>query len=107
MTARAVAGVIVLSGDCPVEDAEVLVGLLARHPGLPVDVAGCGRVHTAVVQVLLAARPKLRGAPASFFGDWVVPLLLDAPAESNSTLEEASTDGSRDAAPPAHRYDPE
>ena len=54
-------GVIVLAGACPVEDAETLLEhLQARREG-PVDWSGCTALHTAVLQVLMAARPKLLG----------------------------------------------
>lgn len=48
-------GVVVLEGDCPVDDAEPLLELLQKTPGATVDWTGCGRLHTAVVQVVLAA----------------------------------------------------
>jgi hypothetical protein len=79
MTVRSVDGMIILSGDCPVEDAETLLGMLG-DPLTRVDVEGCGRIHTAVVQILLAARPRVQGKPANpFFRDRVLPQLLDAP----------------------------
>ena len=55
------AGVIILAGECPVEDAETLLEhLQARRDG-PVDWSGCTALHTAVLQILMAARPKLLG----------------------------------------------
>lgn len=79
---------IVLSGDCPVEDAEPLLALLLDDAGRPVDLEQVTRLHTAVVQVLLAARPRLRGVPAgTFAATWLLPLLLDAGGESISTRE--------------------
>ena len=54
-------GAIMLVGECPVEDAETLLEhLQARREG-PVDWSGCTRLHTAVLQVLMAAKPKLVG----------------------------------------------
>jgi len=54
-------GVIILAGECPVEDAETLLEhLQARRDG-PVDWSGCTALHTAVLQILMAARPKLLG----------------------------------------------
>ena len=86
MTVRLDGEVIVLSGDCPVEDAETLLGFLIERPDARVDVAGCGRVHSAVVQILLAVRPSLGGTPAkSFFSDWILPRLLDLGSETTST----------------------
>jgi hypothetical protein len=54
-------GRIVLEGRCPVEDAEPLLQLLQASPQAPCDWTGCSHVHTAVVQVIMAARPKLAG----------------------------------------------
>jgi hypothetical protein len=54
-------GVIVLDGECPVEDAETLLRLLQAQPAGPVDWSACTRVHTAVLQVLMAAAPPMRG----------------------------------------------
>jgi hypothetical protein len=54
-------GAIMLVGECPVDDAETLLEhLQARREG-PVDWSGCTRLHTAVWQVLMAAKPKLVG----------------------------------------------
>ena len=55
------AGVIVLAGECPVEDAETLLELLQAQPEGPVDWSACTRLHTAVFQVLMAAAPPMRG----------------------------------------------
>ncbi len=54
-------GVIVLDGDCTVEDAEVLLEHLQAQPSVPVDWSACGRLHTAVLQVLLASGRDVRG----------------------------------------------
>jgi hypothetical protein len=54
-------GVIVLDGECPVEDAEALLQLLQAQPEGPADWSACTRLHTAVLQVLMAAAPSMRG----------------------------------------------
>lgn len=81
MTVRmAPSGVIELLGECPGEDAESLLQLLLTTPGAAVDWRGCGSAHTAVVQVLMAARPRLLGPPANArLADWVAPALARAP----------------------------
>ena len=72
-------GVIRLAGAGRIEDAETLVALLQAHPGCLVDLAAAGQLHTAVVQVLLAFRPDLAGAPDdAFLAAWVMPLLAPA-----------------------------
>lgn len=64
MTIRRDQDAIWLEDVCPVEDAEILMQELlagATH----VDWSGCTHLHTACLQVLLAARPQLRGVPAN------------------------------------------
>jgi len=70
------AGDIALEGVCSVEDAETLQGYLIAHPGAPLDWSECTAAHTAVIQVLLAGRPRLTGSPKSdFLREFVDPLL--------------------------------
>ena len=54
-------GVIILAGECPVEDAETLLEYLQAQRDGPVDWSGCTALHTAVLQILMAAKPKLLG----------------------------------------------
>jgi hypothetical protein len=61
------AGVIVLAGECPAEDAETLLQRLQARPDGPVDWSAAGTLHTAVLQVLMAARPGLLGACGDVF----------------------------------------
>jgi hypothetical protein len=67
-------GAIVLDGVCPVEDAEPLLQMLQTTPAAALDWSHCSRLHTAVLQVILAARIT----PAEPCGDpwvrrWVIP----------------------------------
>lgn len=77
MTVRStVDGSIVLEGTCSSEDAEELLQSLVEVPGASVDLRACEFAHTAVVQVLLAAKPKLLGPPlGGFLNAWIYPLL--------------------------------
>ena len=77
MTVRVAAdGGIVLEGRCPVEDAEALQLFLIRHPSAQVDWSGCEQAHTAVLQVLMAARPQICGSARSeFLQDRVFPIV--------------------------------
>jgi hypothetical protein len=69
-------GDIVLSGICPSQDADLLLQRLLEAPGVTVDWRACTQAHTAVVQVLMAARAPLSGPPAgAFLRQWVEPLL--------------------------------
>lgn len=69
-------GTIVLEGSCPSEDAETLLQHLTSMSELTVDLRRCELAHTAVIQVLLAARPKLQ--PPSLehpLWRWVYPAI--------------------------------
>jgi hypothetical protein len=76
MTVRLTGNVILLEGECRVEDAEPLLALLQAKGVRIVDLAGASRLHTAVVQVLLALGPETVGVSADpFIRDWIAPLL--------------------------------
>lgn len=69
-------GVILLEGACPSEDAEVLLRYLSSYPTAPIDWSACESAHTAVIQVLMAAKARLLGSPGGqVLRDWVVPAL--------------------------------
>lgn len=77
MTIRqAGSGVIELEGECAVEEADALLQQLLANPAAVVDWERCDQAHTAVIQVLLLARPPLRGIPrGTALREWVYPLL--------------------------------
>lgn len=80
MTVRLDGQTIYLSGECRVEDAEPLVGLLLGPSLAHVDISGVEGLHTAVIQVLIAFKPKVIGMPAApFLKDWIIPILQRAP----------------------------
>lgn len=86
MTVQRGDGAIRLIGDCPVEDADSLLALLIDNPEISVDVSASGRLHTAVAQVLLAARPEIVGQSSNIFAArWVMPHVLDVAAETTFT----------------------
>jgi hypothetical protein len=75
-------GVIMLEGDCPAGDAESVARFLLLDPAASVDWCGCDHAHTAIVQVLLAARPTIRGPARSLFlRNWIAAALSRRPAE--------------------------
>jgi hypothetical protein len=78
MTVRAgTDGHIELVGTCSGADAEPLLQLLLADPAATVDWRECRSAHTAVVQVLMAVRPKLLGPPADArLRDWVTPAII-------------------------------
>jgi hypothetical protein len=53
-------GMIVLEGLCPSEDAETLLQRLLAGRAATVDLRDCIGLHTAVIQVLLAAKASVR-----------------------------------------------
>jgi hypothetical protein len=74
-------GAIVLEGNCPAEDAEAVARMLLLDPAASVDWRACDHAHTAIVQVLLTARPVMVGPPRSLFlRNWVAPAISGTPA---------------------------
>jgi hypothetical protein len=71
---------IELVGTCAAADAEPLLQLLLASPGAAIDWRDCRGAHTAVIQVLMAARPKLLGPPAGAgLQQWVAPAICSPP----------------------------
>ena len=69
-------GMIVLAGRCGVEDAAELQRQLLAAPQSTVEWAACESLHSAVIQVLLAARPRMRGAPSNaFLAKYIMPVV--------------------------------
>lgn len=64
MSVHAEGNRIRLEGRCRVEDAEPLLRQLLEIEAPVVDLSAATQLHTAVVQVLLAARPEIAGTPA-------------------------------------------
>jgi hypothetical protein len=76
MSVRLAGETVHLEGDCRVEDAEPLLAMLQADPTRQVELTAAGGLHTAVVQVMLAIRPRLSGVPADPFAvRWLMPLL--------------------------------
>jgi len=55
--------VAVLTDVCTVEEAEELLEWLHAHPGGKVNLKELAHPHTAVLQVLMALRPKISALP--------------------------------------------
>ncbi|CAO3429162.1 hypothetical protein [Azospirillum endophyticum] len=53
----------VLDGNCAVEEAESLLDWLKSRKRPRVDLSGCEHLHTAVLQLLIAARPAVVAWP--------------------------------------------
>lgn len=77
MSVRLDGDVIILEGPCRVEDAEPLLGWLQADRGRMVDLTGAEHLHAAVLQVLMALRPAIRGETReAFLRDWITPALM-------------------------------
>lgn len=82
MSVRLEGNVILLEGMCRVEDAEPLLGWLQAEQTRIVDLTQAEHLHAAVLQVLMALRPALRGPCRDrFIQEWITPALTDADAE--------------------------
>ncbi|WP_082664454.1 hypothetical protein ACNFJ7_02715 [Sphingomonas sp. HT-1] len=78
MTVRLAGDVIYLEGRCLAEDADTLLVYLQECPKGHVDMARVERLHLAVFQILLAAKPEVRAAPPrdGFVARHLIDLLL-------------------------------
>jgi len=74
MTIQVADGTIHLTGRCPAEDTEPLLEHLSSGFS-KVDLTGCDHLHTAVFQLLMAAKADIRGEPSPFLRDWLAPVL--------------------------------
>jgi hypothetical protein len=75
MTVRRVDDTILLEAVCDVEDAEILLRHVQGGAAL-IDWSGCAHLHTACLQVILAAGVPVGGTPANAaLAGWVGPLL--------------------------------
>jgi hypothetical protein len=75
MTVRMQQGIVVLEGHCSSGDAEYLLQVLLTDPAAYVDWRTCESAHTAVVQVLLAAKRDILGPPVSAVLALIAPAL--------------------------------
>jgi len=79
MSARLDGNIILLEGQCRVEDAEPLLGWLQADSSRVVDLTDAEHLHAAVFQILMALRPPIReGEKDAFVQDWLIPILRAA-----------------------------
>jgi hypothetical protein len=63
---------------CAVDDALPLLDFFKANAAAEVDLSACTHLHTALLQLLLVARPKVSAPPDdATLARWVVPLLCD------------------------------
>lgn len=78
MAMRIAKKTITLEGHVAVEDAEILLDWLKKHPGAVVTLKQVQHLHAAVLQVLLALRPRLRGTPEDTWLGHVLAPAIDS-----------------------------
>jgi hypothetical protein len=81
-----------LQGQVGAEDAEILLEWLKSRPGSAVNVGRCQQMHAAVLQVLLALRPRITGRPED---PWLQAVLSGPhPSGPDPLTDRASTEHS-------------
>jgi hypothetical protein len=79
MTIRRVDETVLLDGVCAVEEAETLMHEIQAGATV-IDWTGCAHLHTACLQVLLAAGLPTRGTPANpALARWLPGLVRSTP----------------------------
>ncbi len=74
-------------GNASVADAEPLLTILHEDRSRTVDLSEAGHLHSAVIQILLAARPAITGTPSyAFFTARILPCLIERNARPNRTV---------------------
>jgi hypothetical protein len=68
----------VLTGTVSVEEAGDLAEWFRNTPAAELNLRDCSHLHTAALQAMLAARPRISQNPVDdFLLSWVMPLLTD------------------------------
>jgi hypothetical protein len=81
MPLRAEAEALCLEAECGVEEAPALLAQLAVPLPPGVDLRACTHLHTALLQVLLACRPRVVAPPDdAFLASWLMPVLQPPPS---------------------------
>jgi anti-anti-sigma regulatory factor len=85
MSARLDGNTVILEGQCRVEDAEPLLGWLQADRSRVVDLRDAEHLHAAVLQVLMALRPPVKGnGKDAFIRAWLAPVLTGAEAADSN-----------------------
>lgn len=80
-----------LIGEVGVEEAEPLMCWLRATPNPTVRLDRCTHLHSAVLQTLLAARPRVCGTPSDpFLARWVTPLLAPPSEPDGGSTDRAA-----------------
>lgn len=74
-------GPALFSGRCAPEEADALLQWLRETPDPSADLAACDDLHTALLQLLLAARVRIAAPPPD---PWLAGVLADAAARMST-----------------------
>jgi len=77
MSVRVVGNVVHVEGMGAVADAEPILAALHDDPSRVVDLSAATRLHSAIIQLLFAVRPRTIGAPSDPFYAAQIARLLD------------------------------
>lgn len=76
MTVRVTRDAIFVEGAGAVADAEPILSALQADASRTIDLSGATRLHSAIIQLLIALRPRVAGLPADpFFAAHLLALL--------------------------------
>jgi hypothetical protein len=76
MSVEVMGNIIRIVGNAPVSDAEPVLAALLDDPLRTIDLTNAAHLHSAVIQILLAVRPRITGTPSyPFFTSYVLPQL--------------------------------
>jgi hypothetical protein len=88
MTVRRVDDAVILEDVCVVEDAEVLMQQIQEGASI-IEWSACTHLHTACLQVILAAGLPMRGTPANpALARWLMPILQSEAAAAEQPAPE-------------------
>jgi len=60
-------------GQCRLEEASALFEWLEQTPAAKIDLSDCEHIHTAILQMLMVAKPELLAPPADpFLKQWLL-----------------------------------
>ncbi len=67
------AAVARFEGQCRLEEASALFEWLEQTPAAKIDLTDCEHIHTAILQILMVAKPEMLAPPASqFLRQWLL-----------------------------------
>jgi hypothetical protein len=81
---------LILAGVCTVEEAEAVLEWILEHPGGELDLSQAEHIHTAILQVLLAAGKSRVRPPQDPFLERVVSIGLSSAKKEGDRHEDSA-----------------